>query len=282
MYAKIAAIADEIAPLLRDELDVLVREQVMNIELRQVQLEGKPQRVIIDHDDDEIRQIYASCRERGIAVSCIASPIGKVQITDDFEAHLARFRRALRAAELCECRYVRIFSFYLPPEPDARRRYRDEVMRRMRALAETARQNHPDIMLVHENEADIYGELPEQCLDIIESVGAPNLRVNFDPANFVLAGVRPFTQGYPLLRSYIEYVHIKDARMQDRTITPAGEGDGEIPELLRALKADGYAGYFSLEPHLAEAHRSYGVTGPELFKVAADALKRELEKAGYV
>ena len=43
--------------------------------------------------------------------------------------------------------------------------------------------------------------LPERCLDIIESVGSPNLRVAWDPANFVQVGVRPFTEGYAVAAS---------------------------------------------------------------------------------
>ena len=48
---------------------------------------------------------------------------------------------------------------------------------------------------------------------------------------------RPYTDCYPLLEKHIAYVHIKDAKFaQEMTITPAGEGDGEVEEILRALK----------------------------------------------
>ena len=65
--------------------------------------------------------------------------------------------------------------------------------------------------LLHENEKDIYGDIPRPCLDIIATVGSPNLKVAWDPANFVQVGVRPFTEGYALLRPHLEYVQIKDA-----------------------------------------------------------------------
>ena len=33
----------------------------------------------------------------------------------------------------------------------------------------------------------------------------------------------------------------------------AGEGDGEVVETIRALRDDGFDGFFSLEPHLGDA-----------------------------
>lgn len=36
-------------------------------------------------------------------------------------------------------------------------------------------------------------------------------------------------------------------------VVPAGDGDGERTKTLRALEADGFDGFFSMEPHLAAA-----------------------------
>jgi sugar phosphate isomerase/epimerase len=69
----------------------------------------------------------------------------------------------------------------------------------------------------------------------------------------------------------LEYVQIKDAKAADGTVTPAGEGDGELVETIRALRADGFDGFFSLEPHLAEVGSLGGFSGPELFAKAHQA-----------
>ena len=37
---------------------------------------------------------------------------------------------------------------------------------------------------------------------------------------------------------------------------PAGEGDGDIPRILKDAAADGYDGFLALEPHLAKAEHS--------------------------
>ena len=52
------------------------------------------------------------------------------------------------------------------------------------------------------------------------------------------------------------------------------KGDGDIGPILADAYKSGYRGFLSLEPHLKVAGHSHGETGPELFKVAADTLKR--------
>jgi sugar phosphate isomerase/epimerase len=125
--------------------------------------------------------------------------------------------------------------------------------------------------LLHENEKGIYGDVPARVLDLIESVASPALRVAWDSANFVQVGVRPHSDGYALLRPYLEYLQVKDAIAGTDEVVPAGDGDGELRQTLSALKADGYAGFASLEPHLAMAHGLGGFSGPAAFGRAARA-----------
>jgi sugar phosphate isomerase/epimerase len=117
------------------------------------------------------------------------------------------------------------------------------------------------------------GDVPQRCADLIESVSSPALRATFDAANFVQCGVRPHADAYPLLRRHLVYVQIKDALAQTGEVVPAGEGDGEVRETLAALRDSGFEGYLSLEPHLAEAGRFGGFSGPAGFRRAAQALR---------
>jgi sugar phosphate isomerase/epimerase len=213
---------------------------------------------------------------RGIRVSAIGSPIGKIKIDDPFEPHLRSFRRAIELAEVFACPYVRIFSFFVPDgEADI---HRTAVMKRMRVLLNEAK-GHP-VTLLHENESHIYGDIPRRCRDLFETLASPQLRMTFDPANFVMCGVRPFSQGYAMLKDYIAYVHIKDGLLAEHRVVPAGQGDGEVRELLRALQERQYDGFLSLEPHLATAGQYSGFSGPELFGVAAGALRGLLKEIG--
>ena len=108
---------------------------------------------------------------------------------------------------------------------------RDAVMERMAALAAVAEET--GVVLLHENEKDIYGDTPDRVLDIIETVGSPALKVAWDAANFVQVGVKPFDEGYAKLRPHLEYLQVKDARFADGDVVPAGEGDGDLLAPLR-------------------------------------------------
>src|SRR4029079_13775079 len=110
-----------------------------------------------------------------------------------------------------------------------------------------------DVTLLHENEKEIYGDIPSRCLDILTQITSPILRAAWDPATFVQCGVRPHTEGYDSLRPFIVYVHIKDALLDSGKVVPAGQGDGQVRETIAALLASGFDGFFALEPHLAAA-----------------------------
>lgn len=52
---------------------------------------------------------------------------------------------------------------------------------------------------------------------------------------------------YREMKPYIRHVHIKDASLETGKLTLLGEGDLPIVPITRALLADGFDGYFSLE-----------------------------------
>jgi len=152
------------------------------------------------------------------------------------------------------------------------------VMRRMQAMVDMAAA--AGVTMLHENEKGIYGERPDRCLDLHQTVTGKHFGATFDPANFVQAGVKPFDDAYPLLKPYIAYFHIKDAILSGGRVVPAGEGDGQVRELMAAAQEAGYDGFLSLEPHLKVAGHSTGFTGPELFGTAVKALRAILDDLG--
>ncbi|MHC5057600.1 MAG: sugar phosphate isomerase/epimerase family protein [Planctomycetota bacterium] len=266
----LSAFADEVSADFTEQMDVLEREGVKHIELRGVW--GKN---VLDLTDDEVARVKEESAARGFGFSAIGSPIGKIKIGDDFKPHVERFRRALWVAKELSCPGIRLFSYNMPKGEDPAGS-RDEVMRRMRAKVEIAEAE--GVTLLHENERDIYGDTGERCLDILNEVKSDRLEAIFDPANFVQCG-EDTLECWGKLKSRVKYFHVKDSRA-DCTVTPAGEGDGRFVEIFTEAVAMGFDGFASLEPHLQHAGRSEGKTGPELFKVAADALKGVIAKAG--
>ena len=263
--------ADEIGPDLDEQLDTLASEGIKHLELRGVWRKG-----VLDLTDEELGRIADALTRRGMRVSAIGSPIGKIKVSDPFEPHLERFRRALFCARTLGAPFIRLFSFYVPP--GEAERHRNEVIHRIRALAAEAEGS--GVTLVHENEKHIYGDIPARCLDLVEAVGKPHFRLAWDPANFVQCGVRPFTEGYESLRPYVAYVHVKDARLATGEVTVAGAGDGEVRPTLRALADSGFRGFFSLEPHLGRTPGYTRLNGAERFVAAARAFKRLLAEEG--
>lgn len=265
--------ADEISP------DLQIQCQTLNgLGIEYIEFRSAWDTNVLDLDDDQLDAAGRILTAHGIQTSSVGSPIGKIPITEDLEPHLARFSRALHA-ETLGAPYIRLFSFFMPAGDDPAR-HRDEVMRRMTALTAAAKGH--DVVLLHENEKVIYGDSPARCLDVIESVGSEQLRLIWDAANFVQCGVRPFTDGYALLRPYLEYVHVKDAVMATGEVVPTGEGDGELAQTLRAMKADGFEGFFSMEPHLAAAGAMGGFSGTDLFTHATRTFTRLLDAVGII
>jgi sugar phosphate isomerase/epimerase len=265
MTVTLSGFADEISPDPAEQLAVLAAEDITHLELRSAWSVG-----VADLSDAELSRFGTALNDAGVRVSAIGSPIGKIGVAAPLGPELDRLRRIADVAASLGTTIVRVFSFFIP-RSDRPERYRDQVIERMRALADVAEDR--GVVLAHENEKEIYGDRPERCADIIETVGSPALRATFDAANFVQCGVRPHTQGYGLLRPYLVYLQVKDALAATGEVVPAGQGDGQVRETLAALRDSGFAGYVSLEPHLATAGRFGGFSGPGDFRRAAQALK---------
>jgi sugar phosphate isomerase/epimerase len=268
----LSGFADEISPDFEEQC-----VHLRTLGLRYLELRSAWGTNVLDLSEQQLATVVELLARYDLRVSSIGSPIGKIPVTDEMAPHLDRMRYAAEVARLFDAPYVRIFSFFIPAgeDPDG---HRDEVLARMRLLADVAEDAR--VTLLHENEKEIYGDIPRRCLDIVESVGSPRLRLAWDAANFVQVGVRPYTEGYGLLRPHLEYMQIKDARLADAEVVPSGQGDGEMVATLRALRDDGFDGFFSLEPHLSTTHALGGFSGPELFTEAWRALTDILRSEG--
>ena len=273
---RLSAFADEISPDLDEQIAVLQSENIHFLELR-----GAWGVNVLDFTDEQVTRIQSTLNAKGIGVSAIGSPIGKVPIDSSFTEHMQRFGRAIQLAHIFQTPYIRIFSFYPPASrttATAPSEWRDEVRWRLRAL--TVRAREENITLLHENEKDIYGETIARCVDILHSVNDEHFRAILDPANFIQCGQIPYPDAYESLRPWLRYMHVKDA-LPDGAVVAAGEGTTNWSALLQRLRADGYDGFFSLEPHLAAAGQFQGFSGPALFRKASQALQGMLREMGW-
>lgn len=272
----LSAFGDEISKDQSEQLETLKSLNIRGLDLRSAL--GKN---VAEMNDEDTRQVKAVCEQYGVQVACLGSPVGKSPLVDPIRLEQDRLERLIKVGNALGTRRVRIFSFY-PSDTSTNQHYDQYVPETADRLGRLARLAEKEgFTLVLENEKGIVTDTPERCLAVLQAVNSPALRFAWDPANFIQVGVaRPVDSGWDGLASYIAYVHIKDARLSDGKVTPAGEGDGQVAELLGRLKAMGYQGTLSLEPHLQIAGHSSGFSGPEGMRVAAQALRKLMEQVG--
>jgi 3-dehydroshikimate dehydratase len=272
--ARLSAFGDEIADDLEEQLQALATAG-----LRWLDLRGVWGRNVLALSDSEVERVKATLARRGLAVACVASPVGKAPVAGDFAEQRAALERALEIAWALGTRYVRIFSWYIPAGEDADT-YREVVLDRLGQCARLAEAR--EVVLLHENEGGLYGDSPERCRDLLDQIDSPALRAVWDPGNFVAAGYDPLDDTWPLLQPWIEYVHVKDVCHEgsSRRIVVTGEGDARWPACIAALHAGGYRGVYALEPHLTVAGPASGFSGPAGFQQAHAAFVALLAAQG--
>ncbi len=273
--AKLSAFADEVTEDFLAQVEYLAGERVGYIEPRFINKKN-----MMDLTKGELDEARAMIRDHGLKVSAIGSPIGKVRLDEPFEPHLDKFKHAVDLALFLETPYIRMFSYYAPEGKNIDD-YREQVMERMAAKVEVLAD--ADVTMVHENEAKIYGHSAQNCVDLIEAVDSPKLRLVYDPANFVWG--EKMTNNvevcWPLMKPYVVHIHIKDWKLGAADVgSIPGEGDGQIRELLAELAAINYDGCMTMEPHLQQGGQFGGTTGPELFSKAIAAVREIAAEVG--
>ena len=240
----ISGFADEIDPQLDVQLKV-----VKDLGMEYICFRAADGKGVADYTLEEVQEkILPRLKAAGVKVSSLGSPIGKIDIADEaaYEKQLQQLDTLCRICNLLDTRYIRMFSFWMVGKnPDE---WKDEVLRKLKGFAQIAEKY--GVILIHENEKEIYGDTGERCKVILDELASPCFKAAFDYANFVQCGENT-AECWELLKEYVVYIHIKDAVAGKNKNVVCGTGDGKIPELLaKAIREDGYEGFLTLEPHL--------------------------------
>lgn len=240
----ISGFADEIDPQLDVQLKVVKELGMDHICLRAADGKG-----IADYTFEEFQEnILPRLNAAGVKVSSLGSPIGKIDIDDEdaYAKQLEQLDTLCRICNLLDCKYIRMFSFWMVNKnPDD---WKDEVLKKLRGFADIAAKY--DVVLIHENEKDIYGDIGSRCKVILDELASPHFKAAFDFANFVQCG-EDTVACWELLKEHVAYIHIKDAVAGNKENVVCGTGDGQIAKILKtAIREDGYEGFLTLEPHL--------------------------------
>ena len=124
---------------------------------------------VLDLSEEQLAEAKRQLDAAGISMSSVGSDVGKIQIIDPFEEHLERAAHAVEVAKFFGSPYIRMFSFFIP-EGDDPDQYREEVMARTREFVQLAEAG--GVTMLHENEKDIYGDIPRRVVDLVETMGS--------------------------------------------------------------------------------------------------------------
>lgn len=271
---KLCAFSDEASDSVEGQITALSRNNIKLIELRSI---GGVN--VKDFTDEQAREYAKKLAENDIKVWSIGSPLGKIDIAENFSEYEKTVRRVYEIANIFECDKVRVFSFYNAYGES------EKVFENLRRMVKIA--GEYGITLYHENEKGVYGDVVGRVENIAANVSG--LKFVFDPANYVQEG-EDVTAALKKVGKQTAYFHIKDAIKGSGEIVPAGEGDGEIEKLISLVTGDKV---FTLEPHLSLftayaaiddtelKNRYHFATNDESFDFAVNALKNLLKKQGY-
>lgn len=253
--SRLGIISDEVAPTLATAIDFALTRRLSHLEIRTI--DGRNALHLTDLQADAIRTELA---QRGLFVSCLASPVFKCALddrrpvaqADQFGAEglggaeqLALLQRALTVARCLGTPRVRIFSFLREVNPLQHEQEIVTFFRQAAALAADA-----EIVLVVENEPACNGGLAHEVGRLVRAIDSPWLRALWDPGNEIYAG-GSVPDGYASICDVLAHVHLKDALWQPQAArcVPIGQGAVPFAEQFVALQADGYTGLFSIETH---------------------------------
>ncbi len=260
---KFAAFADEAGESLQEQIKALKENNCNLIEIRGVN--GKN---ILDTPLEEVKKIGEQLKEQGIFVWSLGSPIGKININDNFENHIEKFKKAIEICNILGAENMRIFSFYVD---NNYKDTREKVLKRLNKFVELSKNSN--ITLCHENEKGIWGDKASRCLEIHKNI--PQIKAVFDPANFVQCE-QDSEKAFEMLQPYIKYMHIKDAD-KNGIVKAAGHGEGKIFKLLKKYSGE----VLTLEPHLWEFSGLKNLEKNENSSVVENAFSSQREAFDY-
>ena len=241
---------------------------------------------IVHITDDEVDEVKEKLDANGITLSALGTPIGKMYLDSDFSYHKSLLFRIMDIGDKLGCKVLRMFSLY-PADNMSDDDFRSTVFEYVEELLDIAESR--GFILCHENEKDIFGYSPERELELLEHFGG-RLKAVLDPGNFSFC-FEDASKGYPLLKDYIHYFHIKDAD-ETGAIGPPGKGVAGLEDILRAVNNDREGDVIlTMEPHLMnftglsglskldDIHHVYSFETPfDAFRVATEAVREMIDR----
>lgn len=131
-----------------------------------------------------------------------------------------------------------------PPGPPP-----EEALNCLHLAAERA--SAAGLRLAVENEDGFWADTGSRTAEMVKAINHPALRINWDPGNAFFADDDPYPTGYQAVRGRVQHVHFKDAmRDANGAFHYVANGEVDWAGQIRALVADDYDGFISIETHI--------------------------------
>jgi sugar phosphate isomerase/epimerase len=248
----LSAFADEAGTSTKEQIAAIQRAGLTHIDLRGI--EGFN---ISELPLDKAREIKQQLDDAGIIVNMLGTPLGKIDIADDFKSDLQKLQHLSDIAPIFECFALRVFSYY-NKENQAEATFEDEALRRLHILKEDARRF--GLVLYHENEHAIFGDTLERVEIITRELrDDKTFKMIFDFDNYNQVGDDVW-HNWEVLGEATDAFHLKDSTAEKQHV-PIGQGAGRAREILKDAAERGWLGILSVEPHLSHS-KAVMATGP--------------------
>ncbi len=253
---QLGIVADEISRDFREAARIGTQAGLRRYEIRFLQSGRAPL-----CDAAELYEIERICAGEGLTLSALSPGLFKwTDTVEKFQREMTEvFPRAVEWAQRWNLPALIVFGFQKPgaTEANADTVFADAapawVLESLTEAAERA--GAANLKLLIEPEPVCFADSAAAAARMIRAVHSPTLGINYDPCNDAWMWRRDplaeFAEAAPLIAN----VHIKDQRAAPRgsgmpTWVVPGHGMLDWRGHLQALKASGYDGPFSLEPHI--------------------------------
>jgi sugar phosphate isomerase/epimerase len=264
--------ADEAADGIENQIAVTKKLGWERIEIRAV--DGTN---IHDLSESDFTLVSGKLAQAGIQANALGSNIANWgrDIGEPFEDVLETVDRTIQRMTLLGATLVRVMSWKVCRDGDGRAIKNQQEKERFRRLREISKRfTAVGITPVHENCATYGGMSWKHTLRMLEEV--PGLKLVFDTGNPPLTEDfdRPWPypdqsswEFYSKVKDHIAHVHIKDSYRNkengEEVYCWPGDGAGDVERVLEDLKASGYNGGLSIEPHMTVVYHDDSVQASE-------------------
>jgi sugar phosphate isomerase/epimerase len=211
--------------------------------IRVFEVRGLPGGRVPFVDDRAIHTMLEQVKRHGLKLLGISPGFCKKRLDDPVSEEEFRtgFPAAFRLMERIGVWRITVFSYRREggrgaPVPQA-------VLESLHRAAELCRTEGYEMLF--ENVSSCWGDTGKNVAQIAQAVG---VRVTWDPANAQASGETAYRDGYAHVSHLLAHVHFKNWTPDDGFVA-INAGEADLAGQVAALKADGYSGYYCLEPH---------------------------------